>query len=57
MACLIGQQIGSQNIDEAKGYYKVDKLIAFVQITATGLTYYCANEWILSIFSDSLEVK
>ena len=57
MACLIGQQIGSQNVDKARGYYRVGKLIAFVQISLTGLFFYSANEWILSLFTDRAEVK
>ena len=43
MACLIGQQIGCQDIEKAKAYYRMGKLIAFVQISFTALVYYWAN--------------
>lgn len=57
MACLVGQQIGCQNIEKARGYYRVGKFIACVQISITAMTYYSANEWILSMFTDSEDVK
>lgn len=43
VASLVGRQIGRQNIEKAKDYYHVAKLIARVQVLGTAVLFYSLN--------------